>query len=136
MLSKEEYFLGGALPFWKLDRDGDGAITFEEFQEGYDILDKDKDGRVSRAEFMVHFKPNLMCREPHSDMYRVTQKKLGRRLDKTTKESMLRDEMDKMDRKGMDSETWLRAQAHELQKQLRGQNITKQRRNIILLGEG
>ena len=46
------------------------------------------------------------------------------------------DEMDKMDRKGMDSETWLRAQAHELQKQLRGQNITKQRRNIILLGEG
>ena len=136
MLTKEEYFLGGALPFWKLDRDGDGAITFEEFQEGYDILDKDKDGRVSRAEFMVHFKPNLMCREPHSDMYRVTKKKLGRRLDKTTKESMLRDEMDKMDRKGMDSETWLRAQAHELQKQLRGQNITKQRRNIILLGEG
>ena len=136
MLTKEEYFLGGALPFWKLDRDGDGAITFEEFQEGYAILDKDKDGRVSRAEFMVHFKPNLMCREPHSDMYRVTQKKLGRRLDKTTKESMLRDEMDKMDRKGMDSETWLRAQAHELQKQLRGQNITKQRRNIILLGEG
>jgi len=137
MLTKDEYFLGGALPFWKLDTDGDGAITFEEFQKGFDILDKEKNGQVSRAEFMVHFKPNLMYREPQFEMCRATHfEKRGRLLDNTTKQTILRDEMDKMNRKGMDSDTWLRAQAHELQKQLRGKNIAKQRRNIILLGEG
>jgi len=137
MLTKDEYFLGGALPFWKLDTDGDGAITFEEFQKGFDILDKEMNGQVSRAEFMVHFKPNLMYREPQFEMCRATHfEKRGRLLDNTTKQTILRDEMDKMNRKGMDSDTWLRAQAHELQKQLRGKNIAKQRRNIILLGEG
>jgi hypothetical protein len=44
--------------------------------------------------------------------------------------------MEKMDRKGVDSQTWIRAQAKELQKQLRDKNIAKQRRNVIMLGEG
>ena len=134
MLSKEEYFLGGALPFKKLDKDGDGVITFEEFQKGYDILDKDKDGQVSRAEFMVHFKPNLMHRLTHFAESR--HQKIQRLLAKNTSATILRDEMEKMDRKGVDSQTWIRAQAKELQKQLRDKNIAKQRRNVIMLGEG
>jgi hypothetical protein len=133
-LSKEEYFLGGALPFKKLDKDGDGVITFEEFQKGYDILDKDKDGLVSRAEFMVHFKPNIMHRLTHFAESR--HQKIQRLLAKTTSATILRDEMEKMDRKGVDSQTWIRAQAKELQKQLRDKNIAKQRRNVIMLGEG
>ena len=133
-LTKEEYFLGGALPFKKLDKDGDGVITFEEFQKGYDILDKDKDGLVSRAEFMVHFKPNIMHRLTHFAESR--HQKIQRLLAKTTSATILRDEMEKMDRKGVDSQTWIRAQAKELQKQLRDKNIAKQRRNVIMLGEG
>ena len=52
-LTKEEFNLSSAMPFEKLDLDGDGIITFDEYKKGFDMLDLDKDGKLTKAEFML-----------------------------------------------------------------------------------
>jgi Ca2+-binding EF-hand superfamily protein len=49
----EEFNLASSLPFTKLDLDGDGFITFDEYKKGFETLDLDGDGMLSREEFMV-----------------------------------------------------------------------------------
>jgi Ca2+-binding EF-hand superfamily protein len=51
-LSREEF---NCAIFSMLDKDGDGLLSREEYEAGFDMFDSDKDGLIFKSEFVSAF---------------------------------------------------------------------------------